>query len=502
GEDAVYIFLSGFDSVFTAEDAESAEGGGYLVKNDFYAENMIEIKGQDGEITSSKYYTFNGNSPFNWSWKPAGKAVAASGRKELEASVELSGEFRAYFHLVSWDGEDEDWSDEAIDSSYPGKSIEILNKQSYPELGGKWEIFFKTTGSGTLLIKGHSFPDEVDFHSIYFLRDGKYEQIPQDKITIDGDVISLWWHYDEGKAIFIPRTAGKHTLEFEFGNTDYAYNLVATIQPSSADSYMYKWLSGANYGTDGYIYISPWSGYEKRGIVTFDLSSIPSGAQVTSAILYLHEYSTQGTARTIGVHRVTSSWTEGGITWNSRDGTNNWGTAGGDFISTATEQKSISWTGVLKWDTWDVTSDVTAFVSGTYSNYGWIVKDENEGAGANYYWQFNSKEAASNQPKLQVTYTLIDASSWFSWYSGWQYRKKITIDDAKVQGSSDLSNFPVLINLASDSGLASHAQNDGDDILFTSSDGATKLDHEIEKFVYSTGELQAWVKIPTLSHDT
>ncbi|MCK4614446.1 MAG: DUF2341 domain-containing protein, partial [Thermoplasmata archaeon] len=86
--------------------------------------------------------------------------------------------------------------------------------------------------------------------------------------------------------------------------------------------------------------------------------------------------------------------------------------------------------------------------------------------------------------------------------TNWQYRKKITIDNTKVQGSSDLSSFPVLINLASDSGLASHAQDDGDDILFTSSDGATKLDHEIEKFVYSTGELQAWVKIPTLPYNT
>ncbi|MCK4613452.1 MAG: DUF2341 domain-containing protein, partial [Thermoplasmata archaeon] len=86
--------------------------------------------------------------------------------------------------------------------------------------------------------------------------------------------------------------------------------------------------------------------------------------------------------------------------------------------------------------------------------------------------------------------------------TNWQYRKKITIDNTKVQGSFDLSNFPVLINLASDSGLESHAQDDGDDILFTSSDATTKLDHEIEKFDGSTGELQAWVRIPTLSHDT
>lgn len=87
------------------------------------------------------------------------------------------------------------------------------------------------------------------------------------------------------------------------------------------------------------------------------------------------------------------------------------------------------------------------------------------------------------------------------WYdTNWQYRKKITIDQTKV--TADLTNFPVLINLSSDSDLASDAQDDGDDILFTASDEITKLSHEIEKFDGSTGELVAWVKVPSLSSST
>ena len=87
------------------------------------------------------------------------------------------------------------------------------------------------------------------------------------------------------------------------------------------------------------------------------------------------------------------------------------------------------------------------------------------------------------------------------WYNtNWLYRQKITIDSTRV--SANMTDFPVLINLASDSDLAGGAQNDGDDILFTASDETTKLSHEIEKFDGATGELVAWVKVPSLSSST
>jgi hypothetical protein len=80
---------------------------------------------------------------------------------------------------------------------------------------------------------------------------------------------------------------------------------------------------------------------------------------------------------------------------------------------------------------------------------------------------------------------------------GWQYRKMITIDHTLVDG--DLSSFPVLINTV-DVDLRDKAQSDGDDILFMDGSGvANRLYHEIEYFDDSTGELVAWVNIPSLS---
>lgn len=94
-----------------------------------------------------------------------------------------------------------------------------------------------------------------------------------------------------------------------------------------------------------------------------------------------------------------------------------------------------------------------------------------------------------NQDFLDFTVTV-------GWYNAsWLYRKKITIDYTKVAGT--LTNFPVLVSLTSDSDLTAKAKADGYDILFTSADGATKLNHE--RVSYATGTLQAWVKVPSLS---
>lgn len=85
------------------------------------------------------------------------------------------------------------------------------------------------------------------------------------------------------------------------------------------------------------------------------------------------------------------------------------------------------------------------------------------------------------------------------WYNAsWLYRKKITFNESQITGASPLIDFPALISIT-DSNLQSLAQSDGDDILFTNADGITKLNHEIETYTSSTGNLIAWVKVPSLS---
>jgi hypothetical protein len=103
----------------------------------------------------------------------------------------------------------------------------------------------------------------------------------------------------------------------------------------------------------------------------------------------------------------------------------------------------------------------------------------------------NSVDTSSSPGNVK----LAAKSDWYN--AGWGYRKRITIDHTKV--SADLTDFPFLVSLASDADLASIAQSNGNDILFTSANGTTKLDHEIEQYVAGTGQLVAWVRVPSLS---
>ncbi|HEX8315413.1 MAG TPA: DUF2341 domain-containing protein, partial [Flavisolibacter sp.] len=99
---------------------------------------------------------------------------------------------------------------------------------------------------------------------------------------------------------------------------------------------------------------------------------------------------------------------------------------------------------------------------------------------------------------LCLTFFSVTKAQGQSWYNAsWLYRKAITIDYTKV-GAGPHTNFPVLISRA-DADLQVRAQADGDDILFTSSDGTTKLAHEIESYTSASGTIVAWVEIPSLS---
>lgn len=87
--------------------------------------------------------------------------------------------------------------------------------------------------------------------------------------------------------------------------------------------------------------------------------------------------------------------------------------------------------------------------------------------------------------------------------NGYDYRREITIHYQYVYGSGSYTNFPVMINftnasLKTTSNGGNVTNSSGYDIIFETTSG-TQLDHEMEYYSSSTGEIIAWVRIPSLS---
>jgi len=86
--------------------------------------------------------------------------------------------------------------------------------------------------------------------------------------------------------------------------------------------------------------------------------------------------------------------------------------------------------------------------------------------------------------------------------SNWGDNRRIVLEQELVSGNSDFNDFPVLIKIVSADYLQTDTQTDFDDIVFVTSTSANiRLAHEIEYYNRVSGDLYAWVKIPTLKYD-
>lgn len=166
----------------------------------------------------------------------------------------------------------------------------------------------------------------------------------------------------------------------------------------------------------------------RRGLLKFDLSSIPTGSTINSATLTLHMSKTNNGAQSIAVHRALTDWGEGtsdattggsgpgegdGIQATTNDATwlfsffnsKSWTNAGGDFTAAASASTSVNGTGSYQWSGANLTADVQQWFSSSNTNFGWILTG-NE-ASAPTAKQFDSREnaTAANRPTLTIDFS-------------------------------------------------------------------------------------------------
>jgi hypothetical protein len=187
-----------------------------------------------------------------------------------------------------------------------------------------------------------------------------------------------------------------------------------TCLSASQDTFIHEFDPTTNYGSAMVIQPSRWtysagggSGFFTTKVLNqFDLSTLPSGATITSAIMKLHVDVTDpvynqhrdlsgGTGNGATIQQIGTSWTESTVTWVS---------APTSFLSSTTIPSlgngSIA----------DVVVDVTTMVQNMHStgiNNGFLISMTDN---SDYYHSlvFGSKENTNPiyQPELCVTYTV------------------------------------------------------------------------------------------------
>jgi disaggregatase-related protein/TGF-beta propeptide len=145
-----------------------------------------------------------------------------------------------------------------------------------------------------------------------------------------------------------------------------------------------------------------------KALVRFDLSSIPAGAQVTSATLELYNYALEGAANggVLSVYPVGRAWVEAEATWNRASAASAWTApgmqAGTDYRTSPVASITVD-TSTGVWRSFDVTAIVQGWLAGTLQNFGFVVRSPDRGVKPLFYSSgFTANPAL--RPRLTVVY--------------------------------------------------------------------------------------------------
>jgi hypothetical protein len=186
------------------------------------------------------------------------------------------------------------------------------------------------------------------------------------------------------------------------------------------DNTIYSELTSNSNGAGSGIFVGAnQQSNVRRGLVSFDLSSIPAGSTITGATLTMLMAQTVGGSIDVQLRRVTSSWGEGlsngsgqgaaampgDATWLHRNFSSVlWSTPGGDFSPTVSATTRVGGVGSYSWIDPGMISDIQGWVNNPGSNNGWLLLGNEAVAGAAK--RFGSRESGATGPMLSIQYTV------------------------------------------------------------------------------------------------
>ena len=195
--------------------------------------------------------------------------------------------------------------------------------------------------------------------------------------------------------------------------------------PANADNTIYSENSELSNGIGSYFFAGQTNGnlgtQYRRALISFDLSTIPQGAEVVTATLVLH--TSRGGPTSVAVHPLLTPWGEGPSNAPGNEGQGTaaippdatwtfaqqlalpWAIAGGDFVLVPSYvEPVVTANNFYNMASPQLRADVQAWVEGTAPNLGWIlIGNEDQTSSA---IRFDSRENGNTafQPVLLVEY--------------------------------------------------------------------------------------------------
>lgn len=169
-------------------------------------------------------------------------------------------------------------------------------------------------------------------------------------------------------------------------------SIMVTGTSNTFDTCVDEQYPSSNYYSSENLWTGGATGTNRmRTYIKFNMPSGISASQVTSATLRIKKRAYQ--APTIRGYRVTSSWSPSSVTWNNQLG------------YTITNGTSIITLDTGSWYKLNTTTLVKYWLAGTYSNYGFILKEPSESSSSQKTKYYSSDAPSPNKPELIIEYS-------------------------------------------------------------------------------------------------
>jgi hypothetical protein len=198
--------------------------------------------------------------------------------------------------------------------------------------------------------------------------------------------------------------------------------------PSIKDNTLYQVPLGGNQlsnGAGAHFFIGRTAqGSIRRGLLAFDVSSIPQDAMIIEVRLNLNlSRSAIAGNEPMTIHRVLANWGEGTSNAGGQEGTGvsattgdatwqfrifpntTWSTLGGQFVATPSASKTIGGVGMYSLDGGSLAQDVQAWRDNPLSNFGWVLRGNEVDASTAKRFDTRENSVVENRPTLEVVYT-------------------------------------------------------------------------------------------------